>query len=175
MYRIRYRKSFKLGYLSPQDLSECETLGYRWQLKILECNLNSTQKIIWVVNHNDLNYRGCPKIAVELQLDRVGPDIWQVNLAVVDQEFRGEDLSCKLYKYLLRHGTKLCAGDSQSPGGRYIWYRLCQSSDIEVLARKKWGKKVFKLRPNHEAREAYHPEFQYLDTDLDTRVIAQVA
>lgn len=175
MQRIRYKKTHKLGYLTELDQSESQTLGYRWQLKILECVISSDEKIIWVVNHNDMNRQGCAKIAAELQLHRVSADSWEVGLAVVDQEFRGEDLACKIYKFLIRHGTKLRAGSAQSPGGRYIWYRLSQSQDIQVLARKKWGKKVFKLRPNHAQKEAFHPEFEYLDTENETIVTALVA
>ena len=174
MYRIRYKKTHTLAYLGPEDLAECVTLGYRWQLKILSCDLPN-MRIIWVVNHNDLNRHGYPKIAAELQLTPSGPGTWEVGLVVVDQEFRGEDLACKIYKYLIRQGMQLRAGSAQSPGGRYIWYRLSQSSDIQVLARKKWGRKVFRLRPNHESKEAYHPEFEYFDTDRDAIVTALVA
>lgn len=175
MYRIRYKKSFNLGYLTAQDLSDSVTLGYRWNLKILECQISSTEKIIWVVNHNVLNHKFCPRIAAELQLERASADAWQVNLAVVDREFRGEDLACKIYKYLIRQGMTLQAGASQSPGGRYIWYRLAQSRSIEIVGRRKWGRELVRMRPNHDAKEIYHPDFECYSTDRDSIVYARAA
>lgn len=175
MYRIRYKKSHALGFLSPQDLQECTTLGYRWQLKILECQISSTERIIWVVNHNELNRYGCPKIAAELQLFKTPQAAWQVSLAVVDKDFRGEDLACKIYKYLIRQGFMLQAGSAQSPGGRYIWYRLAQSRSVEIVGRHKWGRKMVKMRPNHDTKEIFHPDFECYNTDRDSIVYARAA
>lgn len=172
MVRIRYKKTHALGYLLPRDLDCAATLGYRWGLKILEYN-EAGNRYIWVVDHNHLNRKGCPKLAAELQLERSTYGFWQVGLAVVDREFRGQDLACKIYKFLLRKGYILRAGSEQSPGGRYIWYRLAQSKSIEVVGRPKWSRKLYPLKANHSTREVCHPDIDVYDSFRESMMLAR--
>lgn len=174
MYRIRYKKSQDLGYLTPWEVENAAVLGYRWQLKILDLP-QGAKRFIYVVDHNQMNRNWCPKVAIELQLKRENDGSWSVDLIVVDQAYQGEGLSTKLYKFLIKNlpDFVLRAGSAQSPGGRYIWYKLAQSRVLEIVGRKKWGRDLFVLQPNHDTKEVYHPEFDCYDDYRDTIVYAR--
>jgi GNAT superfamily N-acetyltransferase len=174
MFRIRYKKSNDLGFLTNWESETAVLLGYRWQLKILELR-HGGKRFIYVVNHNHLDRHGTPKVVIEMQLKRESDGSWSVELVVVDRAYQGEGLSTKLYKFLLKNlpDFVLRAGSAQSPGGRYIWYKLAQSRAVEIMGRKKWGRELVTMRPNHDTKEIYHPDFDCYGDIRDTIVYAR--
>jgi len=75
------------------------------------------------------------KIAGNFELSKRGK-YWHVDFARVDSNFRGKKLARKMYSFLIKKGYSLQAGDSQSPGGRYVWNELAKDRTITVFAKK---------------------------------------
>ncbi len=75
------------------------------------------------------------KIAGNFELSKRGM-YWHVDFARVDSNFRGKKLARKFYSFLIKKGYNLQAGDSQSPGGRYVWNELAKDRTITVFAKK---------------------------------------
>lgn len=75
------------------------------------------------------------RIAAQFDLSKRGK-FWHVDLARVDSNFRGKKLARKMYSFLIKKGYNLQAGDSQSPGGRYVWNELAKDRTITVFAKK---------------------------------------
>jgi hypothetical protein len=75
------------------------------------------------------------KIAGNFELSKRGK-YWHVDFARVDSRFRGKKLARKMYSFLIKKGYNLQAGDSQSPGGRYVWNELAKDRTITIFAKK---------------------------------------
>ena len=75
------------------------------------------------------------RVAAQFELSKRGK-YWHVDFARVDSNFRGKKLARKMYSFLIKKDYSLQAGDSQSPGGRYVWNELAKDRTITVFAKK---------------------------------------
>jgi len=96
---------------------------------------------------------------------------WHVDLTQVDSRYRGQKLAKRLYSFLLKKGYNLRAGDSQSPGGRYVWNELAKDSSIVVMARKSKYSKIMDF-PKPGKRELVSNMFDLFDTDAEIYAVA---
>ena len=105
---------------------------------------------------------------IELSKDKCH---WHVDLTQVDSRYRGQKLAKRLYSFLLKKGYNLRAGDSQSPGGRYIWNELAKDRSIVVMARKSRNSKIMDF-PKPGKRELISDVFDLFDTDAEIYAVA---
>jgi len=98
---------------------------------------------------------------------------WHVDLTQVDSRYRGQKLAKRLYSFLLKKGYNLRAGDSQSPGGRYIWNELAKDRSIVIMARKSKHSKIMDF-PKPGKCELVSDVFDLFDTDAEIYAVASL-
>ena len=177
--RITMRKSNNLGWAGTDEL---ELLGRAWGLDIYTDRVEPSFQTIYVYDRarrrvaasNDwttgvgyYEYR----VAARLELSRVG-SAWGVDLMQIDSRYKGQNLSIRLYRWLLRRlDITLQAGDSQSAGGRWVWNRLARTPGVVVYARKSPRSRVIDF-PTPGARELLSKCFDLYDTQASLYAVA---
>jgi len=89
------------------------------------------------------------KMVVECPLTkrkRQGQVCYHPDYTKTDSFYRGRGLALRLYKFLIKAGTVLCTGDSQSVGSQKLWAKLARSRGIEVWSKRphqNWWEECF--------------------------------
>ena len=68
---------------------------------------------------------------------RHGQVCYHPDYTQTDSFYRGLDLAFRLYKFLIKAGTVLCTGDSQSLGSQKLWAKLCKARNVEVWSTRR--------------------------------------
>ena len=177
MDRISFGKSVNLGYGNPEEL-DYEYLG---RFKGLEVWINKEETgymQIEVIDPSIQRGKRNPmyKRVMEIELSTESfKKAFHVNCSRMDKKYQGGGLSFRIYRYLLTKIPNLIiqAGNSQSPGGRYIWYKLSQFKDVLVYGKTKTGRPAIMI-PDDEKREmtCYNPNKVAYDGDKDFYMFA---
>jgi len=102
------------------------------------------------------------RIVAYIALSRRG-SFWHVDLVKVDSHYRGNGVARLVYSFLIRKGYALQAGDSQSPGGRFVWNELAKDSRLVLFARKSPRSRVVDF-PRMGKAELYTQAFDLYDS-----------
>ena len=126
----------RLGIISKNVLDDYNIVGNIGKHLTLYVDTIFDTKLILVDNRNKQS-----KIVFSCYLTKpkrkVFPaPVFQVCIVEVDTKYRGFDLASKCYALFLKKnpGVVLCAGSLQTPGGKYVWNRLCGYKNIGVYA-----------------------------------------
>jgi len=99
-------------------------------------------------------------------------NVWCINVLKVDSRFRGDNLAIKLYKFILtKLDITLKAGDSQSPGGRYVWNKLYKTAGVVIYARKSPYSKIVDF-PKAGKHELVCGQFDLYDSIAEIFAVA---
>jgi len=176
--KIKMNKRVALGY---GIIDEDQTyLGSRGKFKIyMDDSTDKNYVKIWVYDMDTSKRMRSTfdnvvttwfKIVAHIELSK-DKCHWHVDLTQVDSRYRGQKLAKRLYSFLLKKGYNLRAGDSQSPGGRYIWNELAKDRSIVVMARKSRNSKIMDF-PKPGKRELVSDVFDLFDTDAEIYAVA---
>lgn len=134
MNRIKTAKTQRLGYLEPEG-QKIGLLGAFSLYRAEDTGTGHTYIEAYDMSRRcGIRYKRAAYIALHKDSDY--PAAYCVSMVSVDNEYKGNGLSHKLYRWLLVNHPKLVlrAGPDQSPGGRYIWYNLAKYKDILIYA-----------------------------------------
>jgi len=142
MDRIDYPKTHNLGRIELDD-DDYQIIGKVKGLEIL--TYLDADPFVWddieifVIDPDDYTRHGY-KLAMEMSLGRTHPGSYHVDMVRTDRLYRGFGIAPKVYaKVIKKLGLTLQAGESQSPGGRYIWNTLASIAGINIIGR--YGKR----------------------------------
>lgn len=155
MDRIRMNRKIELGFYTPDE--DAILLG------------SFRKKQVWYYTFEDMIYvevvdpsivryalpRDRKKRVLEMQLSKSEDftKAWHINMTRLDYRYTGQGIAAQAYRYLIKKlGIMLQAGNSQSRGGRKVWFDLAQIKDLTVLAQTKYGQ-AYDVDVNKNLRE----------------------
>ena len=110
------------------------------------------------------------KLVANIELSKRGR-FWHVDLTKVDSNYRGKKLARKFYSFLIKKGYNLQAGDSQSPGGRYVWNELAKDRTITIIAKKSKYSKFIDF-PTAGKKELKSKMFELFDSKAEIYAVS---
>tara|TARA_R100000353_G_scaffold175617_1_gene146462 strand:+ start:1374 stop:1886 length:513 start_codon:yes stop_codon:yes gene_type:complete len=116
---------------------------------------------IWIYDQSRVR-KGQYRIVANITLSKRG-SFWHVDMVQVSQWYRGNGIARLAYSFLIRKGYSLQAGDSQSPGGRFVWNELAKDSRLCLFARKSPRSRVVDF-PRIGKTELYTEAFDLYDS-----------
>ena len=166
MIRIEYQKNHRLGYFSSSEYKPIGSVsGYKCYVAAGEDDQ------IWVdfVDPECTDSKGRAKRVCEIILNETKNRVYEVEIVLLDKEYRGLNLTPRFYAFLLRKmSITLKAGSAQSPGGRSIWKRLASRRDVMVYGRTPYGRPVMMVVNEKNELEPIHGRFEaYDDRDFE--------
>jgi hypothetical protein len=133
--RIEYDRNERMVY-SPREVKRCFTFIESWRGLEVWCNKYTEEEYFSTLSGVELAFMRDGNIVAYVDLAKEENDqAWEVYMVKVSRRFSGFGLAPKAYAWMIkRFGIVIKAGESQSPGGRYIWHELAATRDINVVA-----------------------------------------
>src|SRR5579859_1557152 len=136
--------------LSRPDIYTTSVIGNFRTFKVVRMNEDSENEIAFLLldgNH----------VAAVFSFELL-TNYMQSEMSIVSNEYAGKNIAPLFYKWLLvKNVTKsIMSGNTQTPGGKSIWARLCRLPDITVFV---WNKRT-------DSASAIEPE-DFLDGSID--------
>jgi hypothetical protein len=135
------RKREELGFFAPDDsilLGSFRKLQVWYS--IWEEDLISIDVIDTSVSHKRIPTRKKRVLEIQLSQSEDFSNAWHINMTRLDYRYAGKGIAAHAYRYIIRKlDIMLQAGDSQSKGGRKVWYDLAQAKGLTVSGQTKYG------------------------------------
>jgi hypothetical protein len=167
MIRIEYQKNHRLGYFSTSDYYK--PIGSVSGYKCYVADGEDDQVWIDFVDPDFTDSQGNAKRVCEMILNETKNRVYEVEIVLLDKEYRGLNLTPRFYAFLLRKmSITLKAGSAQSAGGRSIWTRLAARRDVMVYGRTPYGRPVMMIVNEKNELEPIHGRYEaYDDRDFE--------
>jgi hypothetical protein len=154
MDRITMRQREDLGFFASNDsilLGSFRKLQVWYSIE--EEDLISIEVIDSSISHKRIPSRKKRVLEIQLSKSEDFTNSWHINMARLDYRYAGQGIAARAYSYIIKKlDIMLQAGDSQSKGGRKIWFDLARDKRLTVSGQTKHGKPAI-VSVDKEARE----------------------
>lgn len=124
------------------------------------------------ISHGRSPQRKKRVLEVQLSKSENFTNSWHVNMTRLDHKYAGRGIAAQAYRYIIKKMDLLLeAGNSQSKGGRKVWYDLAQIKDLVVYGQTRFGQQNL-IELDHENREVKLQNKQIYDGPKEMFVFA---